>query len=105
MTKKGKRLCRAAGAVLAAVLSVLLVSAAAISVNHALHSALHGDAQVSHSLCLICAFAKGHMSVAEPAASAAVLVLTISLVLRLTGAPFAPLFDYRLAPSRAPPTI
>jgi hypothetical protein len=89
--------------VLAALLIVQLLSLLALAACPALHHALHPDSNDPDHDCLVTLFAKGRLSeagmtpvVARVAAVVMCAVLLPSFLPRL-------LFEYRFAPSRAPP--
>lgn len=88
---------------LTGLLVFLLLASGALAVSHALHQSLHNDAAGSHHLCLVCSFAKGHVSAADVAPVAALLVLCPLFSFRAGNPLPLPAFDYRLSPSRAPP--
>jgi hypothetical protein len=87
---------------MAALLALLLLSAATISADRSLHQLLHGDSSASH-FCLVCSFSTGQLDLAETGQILAVFVFSLVLGIRLVPAPVLQSFDYRLSPSRAPP--
>ena len=91
--------------VMAGLLALLLLVVSIISVNHSLHQSLHNDKSANAHFCLFCSFAKGQVSVADVALIAAVLTLFYSCVTRLANPSPFPGVDYRLSPSRAPPSF
>lgn len=92
--------CKAA---LSALLAILLIIAATLSVSHTLHQNLHRDGSPGSHFCLVCSLAKGQLTSAEAVATLLFLVLIFLFV--LSPATISPLVspDYRLSPSRAPP--
>ncbi len=92
-----------ANAAVAGLLMFVLLVATACSVSGALHQSLHPDSAANGHVCLICFFAKGHVSTAAVALFAVAVVFYCLGSLRLASAPARSRFDYRLSPSRAPP--
>jgi len=90
---------------LAGLLALLLLVAGAISVNHALHQSLHNDKAANSHFCLLCSFAKGQVSGAEVALISAVLSFFCFCGVRLANTSIVAAIDYRLSPSRAPPSF
>jgi hypothetical protein len=88
---------------LAGLLAILLLLAATFSANPSLHRLLHQDGAASH-LCLACSMVNGQLDLTEAGSIAAFLVLGLMIGLRLVGTPDLPHADYRLSPSRAPPS-
>jgi hypothetical protein len=88
---------------LAGLLALLLLAAATVSANHALHHFLHQDGGVNQHLCLVCSFAKGQVSAAEATLVAAALIVGFSFDLCRANILVLPAVDFRLSPSRAPP--
>lgn len=88
---------------LAALLALLFVVAASVSVCHGLHRALHGDSDPGHPYCLACAVAKAQLHNADPViALALITLLTISpLFLLQIACPSA--LHLRFARGRDPP--
>ena len=93
----------ASGAVLAGLLSLLLLIASTLSVSHSLHQSLHRDGALNGHLCLVCSFAKGHAGGPEAAFALAVAVLPVLFYLCILQGPLPRGFDYRVAYGRAPP--
>jgi hypothetical protein len=90
--------------VLAGLLASLLLLVGTISVSASLHQSLHNDNSANSHLCLFCSFVKGEIDVAGVPSSAAVPgALHLCGVLLANQSSF-PIIDYRLAPSRAPPS-
>ncbi len=90
---------------LAGLLALLLLVAGMLSVSQCLHQALHPEGAGSDHSCLVCSLVKGQVSAVSVAAVMALLVLCcFSAVLCARISPL-PGFDYRLSPSRAPPTL
>jgi hypothetical protein len=85
------------------LLAILLLLAATFSANPSLHRLLHQDGAASH-LCLACSMVNGQLDLTEAGSIAAFLVLGLMIGLRLVGTPDLPHADYRLSPSRAPPS-
>jgi hypothetical protein len=94
---------RLSGRALAALLAVLLLLAAILSVSHALHQCLHDEGAANGPVCLICSFAHGQVSAVPVAFVLGVFVFPCLWSFRLVSTFALPGFDYRLAPSRAPP--
>lgn len=94
---------RIAGAALAGLLMFVLLVATACSASQALHQSFHHDSDATGHFCLVCFFAKGHVSAASVALVAAAVAFHClgSVALARTAALSS--FDYRLSPSRAPP--
>jgi hypothetical protein len=91
--------------VLAGLLALLLLVVGIISVNHSLHQSLHNDKSANTHFCLFCSFAKGQVNVADVALIAAVRSFFHLCAPRLANpSPFTAV-DYRLSPSRAPPSF
>ena len=88
---------------LAGLLAVLLLLAATLSANHSLHRLLHQDGASTH-LCLACSMVHGQLDWAEAGLTSAIFIFALLIGLRLVGAPDLPHTDYRLSPSRAPPS-
>lgn len=94
---------RLSGPALAALLAVLLLAAAILSVSHALHQCLHDEGAANGHVCLVCSFAKGQLNAAPVALICSVCVFPcLWYFCRVNTLPL-PGFDYRLSPSRAPP--
>jgi hypothetical protein len=83
----------------------LIFLAATVALTPALHKQLHPDSKASAHFCLVCLLVKGHITTANVASTclAAVLIWFGASVCAGTF-PFAS-FDYRLSPSRAPPSV
>ena len=94
---------RRPGSALAALLAVLLLVAAILSVSHALHQCLHSEGAVNGHVCLLCSFAKGHVSAMAVALVSGVLIVPCLWYFCLVNTLPLPGFDYRISPSRAPP--
>jgi hypothetical protein len=94
---------RTAKTVLTALLILQLLSLLALAACPALHHALHPDSNSPDHGCLVTLFAKGHLS--ESALTPVVFILAAFVVCAMLLTSFLPrlLFDYRFAPSRAPP--
>jgi hypothetical protein len=103
MQAEANRSGLSARAILACALSLLLLVAAAASASHSLHNTLHATDSRDHSVCLVCAFAQGQVSVAEAAAATLVVVLFVLFGVAARDPEWLPGGDYRLSPSRAPP--
>ena len=95
---------RVAKPVLTGLLAGLLLVCGALTVSYALHRSLHNDSGRSHHLCLVCMFAKGQVSAADVTLVAALLVLSPLFSFRTGNPSSLAAFDYRLSPSRAPPS-
>jgi hypothetical protein len=89
---------------LTALLALLLLAAATLSVSHALHQNLHRDGAPGSHFCLVCSLAKGQLTTADAAATFLFLVLTFLFALPREAISRLASPDYRLPPSRAPPT-
>jgi hypothetical protein len=98
-------LSRVARSALSGLLALLLLASGTVAVSRALHQMLHNDAAGGHHLCLVCSFAKGQVSAADVTLLAALVVLCPLFSLRAAIPSPLPVFDYRLSPSRAPPTL
>jgi hypothetical protein len=96
---------RWSGSALAALLAGLLLVAAILSVNHALHQCLHYEGAVNGHVCLVCSFVKGQLSAAPVALFCGVCVFPCLWYFCLVNTLSLPGFDYRLSPSRAPPAL
>jgi hypothetical protein len=94
---------RLSGSALGALLAVLLVVAAFLSVSHALHQCLHDEGAANGHVCLLCSLAKGQVSAVPFALWSGVCVLSCLWYFCLISPVPLPGFDYRLSPSRAPP--
>jgi hypothetical protein len=92
-----------AKAVLAAFLLVHLLSLLALAACPTLHHALHPDSNDPDHDCLVTLFAKGQMSEAGTTPIVALVAAVVMCAVLLPS--FLPrlLFEYRFAPSRAPP--
>ncbi len=88
---------------MAGTLAILLLLAATFSANHSLHRLLHQDGGSTH-LCLACSLVHGQLDIVDAGIAAAAVVFSLFLGLRLVSTPVVPLGDYRLYPSRAPPS-
>ena len=99
--------CRRAGGRIAVVLVMLLLwlGTCTLSIFPELHQLLHTDAQSPTHHCLATQFQQ-HSSLPElaPATAVPASTLVISDFLR-SEFQFCSSFDYRLSPSRAPPSI
>lgn len=97
--------CRYGGvkSALAGLLALLLLAAATVSANQALHRLLHHEGGIDHHFCLVCSFAKGLVSAADVTLVAAALVFGFIFARRRTDVLTVPALDLRLSPSRAPP--
>jgi hypothetical protein len=85
------------------LVSLLLVSAA-LSSNPLLHERLlHNDGSGGHT-CLVCALVSGHITAAGVTLLTAVILLLLLPALRRLDTLSASRSDYRLSPSRAPPS-
>jgi hypothetical protein len=87
------------------LLALLLLISGTLSVSHALHQSLHPDGTGDSHFCLVCSLAKGQVSTAAVAATSATLRFCWLSTVRTANASPLPGFDYRLAPSRAPPFL
>jgi hypothetical protein len=93
---------RTAKAVLAALLILQVLVLLALAASPALHHAFHPDSNAPDHDCPVTLFAKGQLSEAITPVVALMAVFVICAVLPPSvRQPF--LFDYRFAPSRAPP--
>jgi hypothetical protein len=92
--------CKAA---LAALLAILLLVAATLSVSHALHQNLHRDDAPGSHFCLVCSLVKGQLTTAEVPTALLFLVLLFLFVLPPETISRLASLDYRLSPCRAPP--
>ena len=97
------RNARSSGPALAALLALLLLAAAILSVSQALHQCLHGEAAASGHVCLVCSLAKGQVGALPVALVCSVCVSPCLWYFCLVHTLPLPGFDYRLSPSRAPP--
>jgi hypothetical protein len=94
---------QAAKAVLAAVLALQMFALLALAACPTLHHALHSESNNPDHDCLVTFFAKGQLS---EAAMTPVVILVAAFVMCAVLLPsFLPrlIFEYRFAPSRAPP--
>jgi hypothetical protein len=98
-----KGLSSVAKTALSGLLVVLFLLSGTLAASTALHESLHKDPSASHHLCLVCLFAKGQVSAADVAVIAGLLILIPVFGPHIGNAAPLPAFDYRLAPSRAPP--
>ncbi len=89
---------------LATLLMFVLLLATACSASHALHQSLHRESGASDHFCLVCFLVKGHVAAAPVALVLAVLILFWFGSVGWAGVPAYCCFDYRLSPSRAPPS-
>jgi hypothetical protein len=94
---------RLSGSALAALLAVLLLVAAILSVSHALHQCLHSEGAANGHVCLLCSFAKGQVSAMPVALVCGACVFPCLWYFCLASTLPLPGFDYRFSPSRAPP--
>jgi hypothetical protein len=94
---------RLSGSALAALLAVLLLAAAILSVSHTLHQCLHDEGAASGQVCLVCSLAQGQVSAVVVALVCGACVFPCLWFFRLSSTLPLPGFDYRLSPSRAPP--
>ena len=94
---------RLSGSALGALLAALLLTAAFLSVSHALHQCLHDEGAANAHVCLVCSLAKGQVSAVPVALWSGVCLLSCLWYFRLISPLPLPGFDYRLSPSRAPP--
>jgi hypothetical protein len=91
-------------AALTFVMALLLLVAATLSVNGALHQTLHNDSAVNGHFCLICSLAKGQAS--SPESPVIVVLFVASLLFWASSHSEIVLpstFDYRVSRGRAPP--
>ena len=102
---KAAGLADRAKAAVAVLLTLLVILAASISASDTLHSSLHANGSLNHHFCLACAFAAGQVSAVETALALPALLLCLLGLLHLAHSALLPAFDYRLAPSRAPPRL
>ena len=92
-----------AKSVLAGLLAVVFLMAATVSATHSLHHALPGnDSSGSHS-CFLCSLTKGQVASADTSPIAAFLALCLVFIVRFAKVSAPASWDYRFAPSRAPP--
>jgi hypothetical protein len=96
---------RLAKPVLAGLLALLLLVAGTISASHSLHQLLHNDASAKSHPCLFCMFAKAQVNVADVALPAAALSVFYPCASRLANPALVACVDYRLCPSRGPPSF
>jgi hypothetical protein len=89
---------------MAGLLALMLFLSVLVSVNHSLHQSLHSDGVPGTHVCLVCSLAQGQVAAVEVLSVLAAIVLVLffegSLVRHLPSTDF----DYRLSPSRAPPS-
>jgi hypothetical protein len=97
------RNARLSGSALAALLALLLLAGAILSVSHALHQCLHNEGAANGHVCLVCSLAKGQVGAVPVAFVCGVCVSSCLWYFRLVRTLALPGFDYRLSPSRAPP--
>jgi hypothetical protein len=91
-----------AAVALTSLLALLLIAAATLSANTALHQLLHKGSPVKH-VCLVCSLAKGQVE-AEPIGFLALLAVFCPFFSSAVSYFFNWLSsDFRLLPSRAPP--
>jgi hypothetical protein len=96
---------RTAKTVLAALLILQLLSLLALAACPTLHHALHPDSNRPDHDCLVTLFVKGHLSGAEMTPAVALMVAVVMCAMLLPGHLPRLLFEYRFAPSRAPPSF
>jgi hypothetical protein len=89
--------------VLSALLSLQLLALLALAASPALHHVLHHDSDKPDHDCLVTIFAKGQLSAAVMTPVVAFFAAFLIYALLLPGLPPRSLFEYRFAPSRAPP--
>src|ERR1017187_4227600 len=94
-----------AKAALAILLALLFLVASAFSVSPSLHQLLHHNDAGSGQICLACSLAHGQVSTAEVAVVALALIFSLICGALLPHTPALLSFDYRLSPSRAPPSF
>jgi len=95
--------CRIAKAGLSAFLALQLLVVLGLAACPALHHALHHDSDKADHDCLITAFVKGQLSEALVVPVVIFFATFVICALRLPGTlPRLP-YEYRFAPSRAPP--
>jgi hypothetical protein len=94
-----------AKAALAGLLALLFLVASAFSVSPSLHHWLHHHDAGGHQTCLACSLSHGQVGAAEVASVAVALIFALicGALLQLTSPRSS--FDYRLSPSRAPPSF
>ena len=92
-----------AKAALAGLLVLLLLFVSALTVCPSLHHLLHHDSNDSDHCCLVTAFAKGQVGMADVVPVVAFISLVFLCVIDMVQTAPLPFFDYRLSPSRAPP--
>ena len=94
-----------AKAALAGLLALLLLVASAFSVSPSLHQLLHHNHAGGDQVCLACSLAHGQVSAAEVAIVAVALIFALICGALLQKTSPLSSFDYRLSPSRAPPSF
>jgi hypothetical protein len=91
-------------AVIAALMALLIMAAAILSVSFALHQTLHHDPTLDSHLCLICSLVKGQASGTEAPIRLQLGALGLVLFVAILAYSFLPVgFDYSLFRGRAPP--
>jgi hypothetical protein len=94
---------RTASTVLSAFLVLQIVMLLALAASPALHQALHPDCDKADHECLVTAFVKGHLGEAVMAPIVIFFAAFVMYAVRSAGLPPRLFFEYRFAPSRAPP--
>ena len=89
---------------LAALLALVLLAATTLSAVHLLHQTVHQSGSNNHHLCLLCSFAKGHVSATDLAFASTALLLLVLFGFPPAQFSFLAAGDHRLSLSRAPPT-
>jgi hypothetical protein len=95
--------CRTAKSVLAILLALQMLTLLALAACPALHHALHSESNNPDHDCLVTLFAKGQLSEAVMTPIVALVAAFVMCAVLLPGFQLRFLFEYRFAPSRAPP--
>jgi hypothetical protein len=98
-------LLRPAKAALAALLALMVLVSAALSVSPELHHRLHSDSADRAHQCAVTLFSQHQILLDAPAAAFLFFAAALFFWLPLYQAPVLARVDSRLAPSRAPPVL
>ena len=101
--KRREGSCRTAKSILAILLALQMLALLALAACPALHHALHSESNNPDHECLVTFFAKSQLS--EPVMTPVVTLVAafVMCAALLPGLQLRLLFEYRFAPSRAPP--
>jgi hypothetical protein len=101
------RLClgfgRSAKAATAALVVALILILGAFAVSPSLHQRVHTDCNGSDSLCVVCAFASGHLIGPCVIAAIAVACVLLTDIVFLPATPLISYLNFYFLPNRAPP--